>query len=108
MRRIFIKITPFFILTLLGLIATIVEIVLLLLSKDKGELATGILLILVIIFSSFLLLDRYLIKKFEYKKIILSEIIVLLILPFLVLFRRNLISYIWIQSPIEATVTTLA
>ena len=89
MRKLFIKITPFFILTLLGLIATMVEIVLLLLSKDKGELATGILLILVIIFSSFLLLDRYLIKKFDYKKIILSEIIVLLILPFLVLYTSR-------------------
>ncbi len=86
MRKLFNKITPFFILTFLGLIASIIEIVIILISKDKGELATGILLVIAILLCSFLLIDRYLIKKFDCKKIILSEIIVLLFSPFIVLY----------------------
>ena len=87
MKKLFRKITPFFVLTVVGLIATVVEILILFLStNDKGGLGTGLLSILAILLYSFLLFDRYLIRKIEYKKIVITEVLLLFILPFLYLY----------------------
>lgn len=87
MKKLFRKITPFFVLTVVGLTATVIEILILFLTtNDKGGLGTGLLLILAIILFCLLLFDRYLIEKFEYKKIIILELILLIILPFAFLY----------------------
>ena len=85
MKNLFRKITPVSILTSVGLTATIVSIIVLLISQDKGELGTGLLSIVALILYFCYLIDRYLVKKVSYRKLILTELILILLFPVLYL-----------------------
>ncbi len=81
MRKYFTNITPFFVLTFIGLVLCIGETIILFLSKDQGELATGILIGFAVILYIVLLIDRLLVRKIKLKRLIIFEFISILILP---------------------------
>lgn len=79
MKKLPIKnITPLFILTIIGMLFCVAEITILLLSRDKGELATGLLTILGLLLLVLLLIDRFLIKKVVIKKVIITEVVLII------------------------------
>ncbi len=86
MKKLLNNITPLSVLTIVGIILCISEIVILLLSKDNGELATGLLSALAFLFYIIFILDRALISRMKYKDVIIGEIIFLLLLPFIYLY----------------------
>jgi hypothetical protein len=89
MRKFFVNITPVFVISLIGLILCVGEILILLLSKDQGELATGVLSIVALFLFAVLLFDRYLVTKIRLRKIIVGELIIFLLIPFLFMYLNK-------------------
>src|SRR4051812_26857110 len=88
------NITPLFVLTVVGLIFCLGEIAILLGSSDKGELATGLLSILALVLFLLFFIDRFLIRKLSFQKVVVGEIIFILIVPLFYLYlnkRTNII-----------------
>jgi hypothetical protein len=88
-KRLFKNITPLFVLTIVGIILCLVNIAILLLSKDQGELATGVLAMWAFGLYLIFLVDRFLIKKAGLKKVIITEVTFLVLLPFIYLYLNK-------------------
>ncbi len=88
-RRLFKNITPLFVLTIVGIILCIASIAILLLSKDQGELATGVLAMWAFGLYLIFLIDRFLIKKMGLKRAIIIEVVFLTLLPFVYLYLNK-------------------
>lgn len=89
LRNFFTNITPLFLLTFIGLILCLCEMLILFFEHDHGGLAQGMLSLLATTLFVIFKADRFLVKKLKYKTLMLIEIGLLLISSILYLYFNN-------------------
>lgn len=91
-KRFFKNITPLAVLLLAGIICCIAEIVILFFSADHGGLASGVLGMWATGMYLVFLSDRYLLKKAGFKRTVITELVVIALLPLAYLYINKSIT----------------
>jgi K+-transporting ATPase A subunit len=86
-KALFTKITPLFVVTLPGLLLSIGTMVILFFKDDHGGLGTGLLSVISLILYAVFLADRYAVSRSNYKAVIISEAIILILIVLWCLFQ---------------------